>query len=220
MREVRAFFEKSGCCIYMSHLDLTRCVSRAVRRAGIPIWYTEGFNPHPFFTFALPLSLGQSSVCETMDFKVVEDISDDDIVSRFNACLPDGIKIISAAEPVMKHTAICWARYEVRFYLEGQSGREITEKISALMDSENIFVDKRTKSKQIKQFDFKECVKEYKVTGEPDCACVEIILPAGCVNNVNPSLLETPAQKALGTDLFVMAIKRTGVYTADMQNFK
>ena len=63
---VRIFFVKEGPSKYMSHLDLMRCMTRTLRRAGVPIWYTEGFNPHPFMTFAMPLSLGTSGLCETM----------------------------------------------------------------------------------------------------------------------------------------------------------
>ena len=58
MYGIRIFFEKVGVARYISHLDLMRNFERAMRRADIPFWYTEGFNPRPFLTFALPLSLG------------------------------------------------------------------------------------------------------------------------------------------------------------------
>ena len=58
MRCVRVWFHKTGPIRYISHLDLMRTMTRAIRRSRIPLWYTEGFNPHPYMTFALPLSLG------------------------------------------------------------------------------------------------------------------------------------------------------------------
>ena len=64
MRCVRVWFHKTGPIRYISHLDLMRTMTRAIRRSGIDLWYTEGFNPHPYMTFALPLSLGMQSVCE------------------------------------------------------------------------------------------------------------------------------------------------------------
>ena len=64
MRCVRIWFKKMGMSRYVSHLDLMRAMTRAIRRANLPLWYTEGFNPHPYMTFALPLSLGMESLCE------------------------------------------------------------------------------------------------------------------------------------------------------------
>ena len=70
MQNVRVFFEKTGMTKYISHLDLMRCMTRAIKRAAIPAWYTEGFNPHLFITFALPLTLGVESLCESMDIPI------------------------------------------------------------------------------------------------------------------------------------------------------
>ena len=67
---VRIFFSKSGRARYISHLDLNRTMTRAVRRAGLPIWYTEGFSRHPYLTFAAPLSLGFEGERETMDLRL------------------------------------------------------------------------------------------------------------------------------------------------------
>ena len=72
MRCVRIWFAKEGKVKYISHLDVMRCMSRAVRRARLPLWYTEGFNPHPQLVFALPLSVGMASECELLDFKLDE----------------------------------------------------------------------------------------------------------------------------------------------------
>ena len=58
MRNVRIWFVKDFECRYISHLDLNRTMLRALHKSKLPIWHTEGFNPHPFATFPLPLSLG------------------------------------------------------------------------------------------------------------------------------------------------------------------
>ena len=95
--DVRLFFTKTGFAKYISHLDLMRCMSRAVKRAGIPLWYTEGFNPHLFMTFARPLSLGQESLCEVVDVRLVGEMTFKDIQTRLNETLPKDITVVSKA---------------------------------------------------------------------------------------------------------------------------
>ena len=75
MVPVRATFEKRRRAKYISHLDLMRCMQRAFKRAGVPIWYTEGFNPHAYLMFPLALSLGCESGCECMDFRIDGEMS-------------------------------------------------------------------------------------------------------------------------------------------------
>ena len=88
MKTVRIWFRKIGAAKYISHLDLNRCMARAMRRAAIPAWVTEGFNPHLFLTFALPLSLGQEGLDESMDIKLPDDFPIETLPDRLNAVLP------------------------------------------------------------------------------------------------------------------------------------
>ena len=78
MREVRLRFSKTGRLKYISHLDINRAMSRAFKRAEIPLWYTEGFNPHPYMSFSLPLSLGVESLCESVDIRLIDSIDNAD----------------------------------------------------------------------------------------------------------------------------------------------
>ena len=80
MREVRLRFSKTGRLKYISHLDINRAMSRALKRAGIPLWYTEGFNPHPYMSFSLPLSLGVESLCESVDLRITGEITNKEIL--------------------------------------------------------------------------------------------------------------------------------------------
>ena len=76
---------------------------RALHKSKLPIWHTEGFNPHPFATFPLPLSLGFRGVNECMDVKLEDDnYSLKEIIPKLNACLPRGIRVFDATEAVMK----------------------------------------------------------------------------------------------------------------------
>ena len=138
MREVRIRFRKTGRARYISHLDLTRAMTRAVRRAGLPIWYTEGFNKHPYLTFAAPLSLGFEGLAESMDLRLLEDVPEDEIVRRLNAVLPEGLVAVSAAEPVHKAGELETARYRLTFTGE-------LSQMAAFLAQDAILVEKRTK---------------------------------------------------------------------------
>ena len=98
MRCVRIWFAKEGKVKYISHLDVMRCMSRAVRRARLPLWYTEGFNPHPYMMFALPLSLGFSSQCESMDIRIEGEMTDADIAGRMRDVMPEGLRLLSVRD--------------------------------------------------------------------------------------------------------------------------
>lgn len=69
MITVRIRFEKTGEAAYISLLDLQRVFHRILKRSGLPVYYTQGFNPHIYLSFACPLSLGQESLCECCEVK-------------------------------------------------------------------------------------------------------------------------------------------------------
>ena len=100
METVRVFFAKEGRLKYISHLDVTRCLSRVFNRCGLPIWYTQGYNPHPYLTFALPLPLGVDSRCESFDFRLTDATDYQTVQDRLNAALPDDLRVLRAAAPV------------------------------------------------------------------------------------------------------------------------
>lgn len=89
----RALFEKVGSARFISHLDLMRLFQRAFKRAGLPLTHTQGFNPRPSVSIALPLSLGAESHCELLDFDLESPVPPEDIRDRLNAALIDGIRV-------------------------------------------------------------------------------------------------------------------------------
>ena len=100
MDKLRMRFQKTGRAVYISHLDLMHTLQRAFSRAGYELKYSEGFNPHPSMSIALPLSVGAASVCELMDFTLKHDTALPDIKEKLNAAMPEGICVsdIYAAE--------------------------------------------------------------------------------------------------------------------------
>lgn len=89
----RALFEKVGSARFISHLDLMRLFQRAFKRAGLPLTHTQGFNPRPSVSIALPLSLGAESHCELLDFDLESPVPPEGIRDRLNAALIDGIRV-------------------------------------------------------------------------------------------------------------------------------
>ncbi len=102
MKSVRIWFEKKGAACYISHLDLTRCMSRALKLSRLPVWYTEGFNPRIYMTYAMPLSLGVQGERECMDIRLTEERDCTKIIAALNEKLPKDIRALHAAEPRQK----------------------------------------------------------------------------------------------------------------------
>ena len=100
--DIRVFFKKKGDARYISHLDLSRFMQRSLKRSGLPLWHTEGFNPHPYVTFALPLSVGQAGERETMDFRLTTPVPFEEIKKKLSDCMPKDLVITGVASPVYK----------------------------------------------------------------------------------------------------------------------
>ena len=221
MKNVRVFFEKSGPCRYISHLDTNRVMLRAIGKSGLDIWYTEGFNRHAYITFALPLSLGFGSVCESMDFRLLDDNADlSDIPARLNASLPEGIRVTRCAEAVHKPADIFSAAYEVDIVPMEEddiSSTELKTQLDAFLNQPSIIVEKKTK-KGKKNVD----LKEYLLGCEPidsDGVALRLLLPAGSSLNINPSLYITAFEAYCGRSLYA-DITRVGIYTKEGADFE
>ena len=116
MYEVRLWLSKRGRIRFVSHLDMFRLMTRAVRRANIPLWYTEGFNPHPYISFLLALSLGVEGEKEPVDVRITDDaVTPEEVRDRLNASLPEGLFVEAATKPVMKPSEITWGEYLVTY---------------------------------------------------------------------------------------------------------
>ena len=100
-RTVRIFFSKTGRAKYISHLDTVMTVTRAVRRCGMPIWYTEGFNPRPYLDFPRALPLGAEGLNEPLDVRITDNTPYDKIKEMLSGVMPEGFAIVSVAMPYM-----------------------------------------------------------------------------------------------------------------------
>ena len=220
MRNVRIWFVKDFECRYISHLDLNRTMLRALHKSKLPIWHTEGFNPHPFATFPLPLSLGFRGVNECMDVKLEDDnYSLKEIIPKLNYCLPRGIRVFDATEAVMKAGKVAFASFTIKISGDKLASGKICGQINELLSQDKIEIEKKTKKKGFKTIDIKSGIKSYELTEKFDFAQLDVTLSAGSSDNVNPNLLMTALQNNTGAE-YDVDITRNDLYDADMRPFR
>ena len=214
---VRATFEKCGRAKYISHLDLNRCMLRTFRRSRLPIWYTEGFNPHPYYSFALALSLGFESSCEILDFNLNEDIPYDEIRDKLNAVMPEGMRIVKVAEQKQKITAIAKAEYS--FSLVSDETEELFAAVQELIASPEILIEKKTK-KGLKTVDIKPDMEILTCNKTENSIDISMYLPAGTQTNYNPTLFIEALKKTTEIPFETKNIRRTAILCADNTVFE
>lgn len=201
----RAFFSKTGRAKYISHLDLSGVIIRAMKRTKLPIWQTEGFNPRTYVTFMLPLSLGQEGLHEAMDFRLTEDVPYSEVMEKLNAALPADIRVTEITVPKDKNTDITTARYRIESSAE-------PDKLRALCEKEQINVEKRTK-KGSTIVDLKPLMSDVKLDGE----VLEVTLPAGNSFNINPALIFEAYTAEYGERVKRLKIVRTNIFSGNRE---
>ena len=199
MKNVRVWFEKKGAVRYISHLDLTRNMSRGIKLSGLPVWYTEGFNPRIYMTYAMPLSLGVCGERECMDIRLTEEFPLEVIAPRLNAHLPADLRALEATEPVDKFEEIQFGDYEV--FLESQNPDVLQAKLDALLGREAILVRKHTK-KGDKDFDIKPDFADIQVQTQENGLLLQLRLPCSMSGSTNPALLLEALKQYEGEEPF------------------
>ena len=159
MDKLRLLFSKTGRAVYISHLDLMRTLTRAFLRADCRLKYSEGFNPHPNISIALPLSVGAESVCEILDFKMLEDMEPAEILERLKKQLPDGIEAIEVYESERKVKELKWLKIEGVFEYDSRSAEEMLPKLNEFFAQDSIVIQKKTK-RGIGDSDIKPAIRE------------------------------------------------------------
>lgn len=205
---VRLFFTKTGRAKYISALDLITCFQRALRRTDIPVWHTQGFNPHTYVNVNLPLSLGSEGTNESMDIKLTEQMDFGLLCDKLNAVLPPDIRIIKAALPVRKHTEIEKSVYSIKITCD-------FDKLEIFMKSESIEVEKKTK-KGVTTLD----IKPYTEIIEYERGGFTLIMPSGCDFTLNPSLFFDAFESFSEEEIQYLSIIRTGILCKDGSQFE
>jgi len=144
---MRLRFAKTGAMRYLSHLELITVFTRAVSRGGVPILFSQGFHPHPRFSFATATSVGVESMAEYMDMFVADGIPAGEVLQRLNRVLPEGLQILEAEQADVKapslSTLIDKTRY--RFTFDGVDPQRLSELCVQFMAHDEFVIQRKKK---------------------------------------------------------------------------
>ncbi|SES66137.1 TIGR03936 family radical SAM-associated protein [Anaerobranca gottschalkii] len=165
---------------FISHLDLLRAFERTSRRAGVPIAYSQGYNPHPKLSFATPLSVGIVSYGDYLEIELTKDLETDEIINKMNANLPQGIKLLDGKK-LTKKVPTLGALVEAAEYKVKVKSLELEGKIKELLNSENIYIQ-RTSKKGIKMVDILPLILKLEYKDD----VLSMLLTTSSTANVKP----------------------------------
>lgn len=202
MNSIRIRFTRGDNVKFISHLDLMKLFERTLRRAGLPVAYSQGFNPHPQMVFGLPLSVGVTSEAEYADFELSRYMEPDEFAAGMNQELPYGIEVMEAALKSSKGNimaSISGAEYVITVFFDESSGLDyINARLAGFLGNEVIIVKKEGKG-GIKDVNIRPMIHKLEVYPldfipqgyeEFDTVfCMEALLSAGSVSNLKPELL-------------------------------
>lgn len=208
---VRVHFSKTGYAKFISHLDLQRTVMRIMRRAGLPLWLTQGFNPHPYVNFCSPLSIGIEGEHELMDFKVSEILPFEEIKTRLSENMPTGFEIIDVYRADREYKEVCFATYR----LELGVGED---KIREFIARPEIKVVKKTKKSE-KEIDLKEFADFSDIIGTEKGATLTVTLPNSQELSINPHLFINALTEYAGCPEASYRTVRTGFLDRNKRPF-
>lgn len=177
MNDYYLTYKRGDSIKYVSHLDFVRVFGRAFRRAELPIAYSEGFNPHPLLTFALPLSVGYTSECELMEFVMEKELETEEIKEKLQKAMPIGIEITEVCKGKTRMKKLDNALYIVK-------AENLPDDLSEFLSLDSILIEKKTKS-GIKEADIRADIKNITLKD----GCLEMLLSAGSRANLKPEVV-------------------------------
>ncbi len=198
MDKLRLRFKKTGRAVYISHLDLMQTMQRAFSRAGYELKYSEGFNPHPQLSIALPLSVGTASLCEIMDFKLKEEADISEIPARLTAALPEGIEVADCYEPQRKAAELKYLKVAGVFEYDERDAERMAEALRDFHSAGEIVISKKTK-RGIGETDIKPAIRDIGFEAKDKAVELEAVISAQ-EPTLNPELL-AEALRQLASDI-------------------
>ena len=186
---LRALFTKTGRAVYISHLDLMRLFQRAFQRAGLPLTHGQGFNPRPFVSIAMPMSLGMESECELLDFQLEGQVPPmEEICSRLNAALIEGVEVLRVWENGSKLKNLACLRCRLTLEYDRGIPGQAPEAIRELLGRESLVVQKKGKN-GVSDVDIAPMLRRADIRTAGDELTVEAVV---CCQNptLNPMLLD------------------------------
>lgn len=219
MLKLRMRFEKTGRAVYLSHLDMMHTFHRVFLRAGYPLKHSEGFNPHPILSIAVPLSVGHGSECEVMDFTLVQDeVNTAEMAIDLNDALPEGIRVLEPYVPETKASIIKWLRVSGRLEYDSNFAGELTGPLTAFYARTELPVSRKTKRGE-GVIDIVPYVKDMMVNTDGEDVRLEATVSVN-EPTINPELLVKALQQnapELAPDF--AEFTRLEIFTENMEVF-
>ena len=212
MDKLRLRFKKTGRAVYISHLDLMQTMQRAFSRAGYELKYSEGFNPHPQISIALPLSVGTASLCELMDFKLRDEAELSPLPARLSAALPEGLEVTDCYEPTRKAALLKYLRVSGLFEYDVRDVEEMAQALRNFYFAGEIVIAKKTK-RGMGETDIKASIREISFEAKDRAVELEAVISAQ-EPTLNPELL-WDALRQLAPDIAPDFAKFTRLETYD-----
>lgn len=208
---------------YIAHLDVLRLFERALLRSGLPVSYTQGFNPRQKIVFGLPIGVGVTSSAEYADIEFDKDVDPQTFVSRLNQTLPEGVRVLEAV-PLKNMgrimSQIAAAKYDITFSMpQPMDENEINGIVADFLDHEDITVMKKAK-KGMKPVNIRPLIYSLSVRRVEDRFIMDAFLSAGAENNLRPDLLMQAFSRETGLELTVEAIHRKAMYASTFTEWK
>ncbi|MCQ2531284.1 MAG: TIGR03936 family radical SAM-associated protein [Saccharofermentans sp.] len=192
---LRTRFARKGAVSYIGHLDLMNLFGRTVRKSGLPILYSQGFNPRPEMVFALPLGVGIDTEGDYVDISMSVPIQPEEFVEKMTPLMPEGLSIVSVVykdEPKNSlMSVVTMAEYAIK-------APGITECVKKIMEMEVVEVEKKAKGKIVTNDIRPQLLELHEDASLPDC--VEVLVKAGSTSNLRPESLLQACTRYAGLD--------------------
>lgn len=179
----RCRFSRKGAVSYIGHLDLMKTIERAIRRAGLPVLYSQGYNPRPMMVFALPLGVGINTTGDYFDAAMSVPVDSVEFMTKVNPELPEGLEILTCVSIDEPKRSLMSVVTTAEYTLEAPG---ITEPLLKMFSYETIEVEKKSKGK-IVNTDIRPLMIKPIPDSTPDKA--HIMVYAGSSKNLRPDIL-------------------------------
>ena len=189
MSKLRLLFIKEAQASYISHLDLMRTFQRVFPRTELEIKHSQGFHPHPILSIVLPLSVGQSSECELLDFEVTQDCDGSGIAEKLNEGMPSGIRVLDCYEAVRPIRELMYLDAELVLEYDNGVPNGAVEQLKGLFDREELIIQKKTKSKKMADVDIAPMLHQVELKEQENTIVAHVVVQAQNPG-LNPQLLE------------------------------
>lgn len=211
MSKYRMYYRQEDSIKYISHLDFLRTVNRIFKRAGVPLKFSNGFNPHTIMTIGLPLSVGTTSDCDVLDIELLCDVDTDNLLKDLNNNAPRGVvftKIVknNGLKPLFN---IDSALYTASFTTDKSVDFE------DYLNAHEVPIEKKSK-RGIQEVNIKDFIRRIDVCESDGTShMLKMHINAGNFSNLKPELVLKSIEKFYNINIKDIFINRDKIYFED-----